>query len=193
MSPYQGKAVEEWAAITRDLIAIHPLHEEELVEVVLSSWEDILRTRIAGRLQIGVDSKLSPQMMGNFLHALIPVELGERYPGVWRKDAVKTEKDIVYIPDNALSIEVKTSSHASTIFANRSYAQPSLPGVKVKDGYYLAVNFEKFDVGPRPRISKIAFGWLDHTDWVPQASPTGQQAYLTPAAKASKLVPLYRK
>jgi hypothetical protein len=37
----------------------------------------------------------------------------------------------------------------------------------------------------------IRFGWLGHSDWIPQKSPTGQQARLTPEAKKYKLTKLF--
>ena len=63
---------------------------------------------------------------------------------------------------------------------------------KTKSGYYLAVNFQpvKRDV-PDPQVRKIRFGWLDHTDWIGQKSPTGQQARLDPNTREAKLIPLY--
>jgi hypothetical protein len=54
----------------------------------------------------------------------------------------------------------------------------------------LTINFEKIS-SENPRIIRIQFGWLDHSDWVGQRSETGQQASLTKAAKENKLITLY--
>jgi ScaI restriction endonuclease len=72
------------------------------------------------------------------------------------------------------------SSHPSQIFGNRSYAQEQASGStgKGKSGYYLTVNFQNFKIAgaDQPSITQVRFGWLDHTDWIGQASATGQQA-----------------
>ncbi|WP_144882528.1 ScaI family restriction endonuclease [Microbacterium paraoxydans] len=192
-SPYFQLPTSEWRSTTLALINEHPLNHDELVEVILKCWDDIFTTTIAGRLRVGDDVKFSPQMMANFLDELIPVELAERYPQMWRRQAAKHEKDLVCIQNDFYSTEIKCSSSANDIFANRSYAQPSAPGTKPKDGFYIAVNFQGFALTSTPRITRIKLGWLDHTDWIPQASATGQQARLTPESKASKLIQLYPK
>jgi len=131
--------------------------------------------------------------MAFFLHELIPLELGRREPDVWRGDLASGEKDIVYIPDPSLSVEIKCSSHPAKVFANRSYAQKPTDAKKGKSGYYLTVNFEKLTPSsPQPKVVLVRFGWLDHSDWSGQAAPTGQQASLSPQADQGKLVVLYR-
>jgi hypothetical protein len=118
--------------------------------------------------------------MGFFLHELIPLEIATLHPDEWTGERVASEKDIVYIPDDKYSIEVKTSSNPRRIFGNRSYAQGSTKAKKSKSGYYLAVNFEKFSkTNKKPRILLIRFGWLDSSDWIGQTAATGQQAHLT--------------
>lgn len=136
-----------------------------------------------------------PQILGFFLHELIPLKLKERYPKTWRGDETAPEKDVVYIPENFYSFEVKTSSHKSKIFGNRSYAQEGAEESKKKkdkSGFYLAVNFEavKPEMKEKPRILLIRFGWLDKKDWLGQTSATGQQARLPPAAEKGKLLKL---
>jgi hypothetical protein len=176
-SPYARLPESKWLEKTRALIAAHPLKADDIKVAVLDSWESIFESKIGKHgIQIGKDIFPIPQLMGAFLHELIPLELAAKYPKVWRGNKERGEKDLVYLSDLKFSIEVKTSSHKGSIFANRSYAQPqsTVPLAKRKDGYYIAVNFEKFSEGPsRPRIRRIRFGWLDHTDWIPQASPRG--------------------
>jgi hypothetical protein len=118
--------------------------------------------------------------MGHYLHELIPLEFQLRYPRKWRRESAKNEKDLVHIPDMRFSVEIKSSSNPTKIFGNRSYGQPSAEGDvgrKGKSGYYLAINFTKFaDEDVLPHIVRVRFGWLDHSDWVPQRAATGQQA-----------------
>lgn len=194
VSPYEGYSVREWDRITEDLIAEHPLSEEEIVDAVLDAWDRIKLTKIGGELQIGVDVFPSPQIMGNYLHELIPVILAHKYPGTWRKEHLKDEKDMVYIPNNYYSIEIKTSSNATNIYGNRSYGQENSENNsgKKKYGYYITVNFEKYtETNHNPRIRKIRFGWIDHSDWHAQTAATGQQASLALEARDHKLKLLY--
>jgi len=192
ISPYSGIPPENWVAKTNALIEAHPLDPKEIVDVVLVSWTAIFESRLGGKFRIGPDITPKPQIMGFLLHELIPLELSSRHKGVWRPEEQKTDKDIVYVPDASKSIELKTSSHPSQIFGNRSYAQEQDGRGKDKNGYYLAVNFEKFRTKDLPVISLIRFGWLDHTDWVGQRAATGQQARIIPSHERSKLLVLYR-
>jgi hypothetical protein len=190
-SPYLNIPQARWRQKSEELVASHPLKRNEIVEVVLQSWEDIFVSQI-GKLTIGKELFPKPQIMGFFLHELIPLKFQARFPGVWRGDKTGDDKDLVYIPDPHYSVEIKTSSHASQIFGNRSYAQETGGNKKSKSGYYLAVNFTKF--GPEnalPPVTRIRFGWLDHADWMGQKAASGQQARLEPAVEASKFILLY--
>lgn len=194
-SPYDGIAPEDWAAKTEQLIAAHPADPDELKKVVLDSWDSIFASKLGTKgFKIGKDIFPNPQMMGFFLHALIPLECAARHPGDWREGEATDEKDLVYLPDRAFSIEIKTSSSPNQIFGNRSYAQKPDVSKKSKSGYYLAVNFEKFDKSSatKPSIRKIRFGWLDHTDWIGQKAASGQQARLSPEVEGNKLLVLYK-
>lgn len=191
-SPYTGTTPDQWPAITEQLILGHPLKQEEIVESVLKSWTSIFESTIGESFKIGTHLVLSPQSLGAFLHQLIPLQISTKYPGVWRGEQSAADKDIVHIPDNKYSIELKTSSHPSQIFGNRSYAQETQEGKKSKSGYYLTVNFNKIILGGSvPEISLIRFGWIDHTDWIGQSSQTGQQSRLPPIVYATKLKTLY--
>lgn len=96
---------------------------------------------------------------------------------------------MVYIPDDQFSIEIKTSSNKTQIFGNRSYAQIATSNKKSKAGYYLAVNFEKFEkTRKKPKILLIR---LDHSDWIGQKSTTGQQAKLSKETYDKKFKTLY--
>ncbi len=192
-SPYLDVPQDRWREKTEELIARHPLRDEELVEVVLQSWDSIFASRLGTHgYRIGTHIFPKPQIMGFLLHELIPLELADRHPKVWRIDKSGRDKDLVHIPDERLSVEIKTSSHPNQIFGNRSYAQPSPASKKAKAGYYLAVNFQKFKRdGPQPKIVGVRFGWLDHSDWIAQKASTGQQARLAGHVYGSKLIQLF--
>ena len=93
-----------------------------------------------------------------------------------------------------MGIEIKASSHATQIFANRSYAQPSSNSeIKDKNGYYLMINFEKISKSnPRPKIKMIRFGYIEHSDWIAQKAETGQQSRLSLDAYKNKLIEIYK-
>ena len=194
-SPYKGKKGSDWSAITDELIAKHPMTTDEIVETVLKSWDDIFNSKI-GSFSIGKEIDPNPQIMSFLLHELVAHYLSLKHPGVYKAGAVKSEKDIHCITNTSLSIEIKGSSHPNQIFANRSYAQPqSGIGQKDKNGYYIAINFEKFDVVKpnQPKILLIRFGYLEHTDWIAQAAATGQQARLSADVYNYKLKQIYPK
>lgn len=203
--PYQNKSISEWFNITKRLVDEHPLKSEQIVSSVLTSWIQIFESKI-GPLSIGKEIFPPPQIMSNIIHELIPYNLSTSVSSDYRVGKTKKEKDIVFIHDDQFSIEVKASSSKNDIYANRSYAQPSLDSdTKNKNGYYIGVNFEKFQkdgedyrqveysegVLVYPKITKIRFGYLDHKDWVPQKSAKGQQARLTKEAKQYKFLKLY--
>lgn len=191
MSPYYNIDKSNWAVITQQLIDLHPLQETEIVDVILTAWNNIFSSTF-GSHRIGSTIFPKPQIIGAILHELVPAELAARYPQHFRKEVYADDKDIVCIQNDFFSIELKTSSNATKIFANRSYAQQSTIGKKSKDGYYIAVNFEKFSAeNPLPKILNIRFGWLDHSDWRGQISSSGQQANLAPETYQLKFKTLY--
>ncbi len=135
--------------------------------------------------------------MGYFLHELIPLELTRRYPEIWRREETATEKDVVCLLDDYFSIEIKTSSSNRNTYGNRSYTQLSTTGIegkKNKSGYYLVVNFQKFNKNIQgsqvPQINLVRLGWLDQKDWQGQVAETGQQAKLSSDVERYKLLQL---
>lgn len=189
MSPYKNLPPEEWMNKTNSLLEDHPLSESEIKGVVLSCWHSIFDSRFGtSGFAIGEDIFPKPQIMGFLLHELIPLELSDRFKGLWKGDENSNDKDCVYIPENKYSFEVKTSSNKNKIFGNRSYAQSTTRGKKSKDGYYLTVNFEKFNIGKdKPKVKIIRFGWIDSTDWIGQTAATGQQSRLPSEVYDGKL------
>lgn len=194
-SPYKSLPPNKWQKVTEKLIKSHPLDPAEIVEVVISSWDSIFDSKMGTKgFHIGKEIFPKPQIMGFFLHELIPLELSSRYPEEWRGEKDSSDKDIVYIPDEQYSIEVKTSSNPNHIYGNRSYAQATTKGKKAKSGFYLAINFEKFSkTNVRPHIHLVRFGWLDSEDWIGQKAATGQQSRLSTDVESYKLLELYRK
>lgn len=196
-SPYTGLPAARWEATTIELVQAHPLgvgHGETLVAAVSGAWTDIFESTFGPKkLRIGVDIFPQPQILGFLLHELIPPRIQIAFGANWRKDATADEKDLVYIPEPAKSVEIKTSSNANNIYGNRSYAQVATNGAKKdKSGYYIGVNFQKCTLDtPKPDLVRIRFGWLDADDWTGQAAATGQQASLSPEVRDGKLLQLY--
>lgn len=190
-SPYKGKPQSDWQKITVNLVGNHPLLPE-LADVVLDSWKAIFNSKI-GDFYIGKDIFPEPQIMGFFLHDLIALFLSERHKGEYKLGAPHVEKDVHCVEHPDLSFEIKTSSNTNQIFGNRSYAQPATNNeAKSKDGFMLAVNFEKFTPDNlQPKIKLIRFGYLEHSDWIAQSAATGQQARLSPETYRMKFVKLY--
>lgn len=194
-SPYENINSSEWQKITEKLLNNFPLSKDYLVSLVLKSWDAILRTKIADKWSIAHDVQPKPQIMGFFLHEIIGQYIQADYPKSWRKEKNAADKDVVCITNPDFSLEIKTSSDKNKIFGNRSYAQEvKQGGKKSKSGYYLAINFEKFDETAKlPQIRLIRFGWLDHTDWIGQSAASGQQARLPKEVENGKLVVIYKK
>lgn len=178
-SPYYGvEGVEDRREVTKELLRAQPLYGPTLLDAVLRSWDDIFLSQL-GPARIGVDIEPSPQIMGFFLHELVPLRLSKQLPD-WRRDASPSEKDLVYLPDTTKSIEIKTSSDARSIFGNRSFGiENPGRGKKAKSGYYCTINFDKWSVARgRPEIRRVRYGWLDSTDWVAQTAESGQNSTL---------------
>lgn len=191
-SPYKNLPESEWLSKTQELVNKHPL-KDEIKDVVLKSWDDIFNSKI-GSFNIGKEIFPSPQILSFFLHELVAHYLSLKYPKRYKVGELKNEKDVHDMEDPSMGIEIKGSSHATQIFANRSYAQPSSDSeTKDKNGYYVTINFEKISKdNPKPKITIIRFGYLEHKDWIAQKAATGQQARLTPEAYKSKLIEIYR-
>jgi len=169
---------------------------QELTDAALEAWRLIFEESvIGGSLRIGTDLYPQPQVIGDFLHELIPLVVEKTHPGEWRRDQLASEKDLVCLIDPAYSIEIKTSSSPKGIYGNRSFSQvgKARPAKKEKSGYYLAINFSPIHrLRAAGRITLIRFGWLDHEDWTGQAAASGQQASLRPEVLLGKLRTIYQ-
>jgi len=194
-SPYTNAKKSDWKQITNSLVETHPLNEDEIICFCLDAWDNLFNSSIGRHgLKIGEHIFPQPQIIGALLHELIPAEIVASYPNLWQREQKSDDKDIVYLPNDLYSIELKTSSNKNQIFGNRSYAQAPSEQKKSKDGYYLTINFDQIKVkSKKPSILMIRFGWLDHTDWIGQTSATGQQARLASETYELKLKTLYFK
>ena len=194
-SPYAKKNKSEWKKITKQLVDAHPL-KNCLVEVVLAAWASIFKSKL-GPYRIGKDIFPQPQIMGFFLHDLIPLYLQKQNKD-YRLGNARNEKDVVCISDDSLSLEIKTSSNSNKVFGNRSFAKSqkkTSKRKKNKDGFYLTINFEKFNLSCEelPKINIIRFGYLELSDWKAQTAESGQQSRLSPDVYENKFVVLYDK
>lgn len=188
-SPYDKVDTCKWSTITEELIEAHPLEEAEIVDVVSSAMRDINNTTVGEHLKAGANLVLNPQIVGCFMDQLILYWLNKKQPNLWKEGETKSEKDLVYLPDNSFSIEIKSTSQ-KRIVANRSYALGSEKHKK-KSGYYLAIIFSKMVQGSKSDLQLIKFGWLDQTDWSAQVAQTGQKASLKKTSWDFKLKTLY--
>lgn len=199
-SPYFDHAIETWPDITNELLRDHPLHPEDVVSIVRRAWDAIFRSTLGEGFRIGQHIFPAPQVLGFFLHELIGLECETMFAGVWKIGRVANEKDVVYVPDDRKSLEIKSSSHPTRIYANRSYGQEDASeGKKGKSGYYIAVNFDPWperemhpaDQQVFPALRRVRFGWLDHTDWLAQTAPTGQQSSLPAVIENTQLLTFF--
>lgn len=187
-SPYQGKPESAWQAVTQRLVSQHPLKLPELLDAALAAWGMLWQTTV-GASAIAIcltDLKVPATIVGYFFEVLLARELASRHPELWRGSQSKEEKDLVYLPDPLLSVEIKASGQTGfKVFGNRSYGQKSENEVlvkKEKSGFYITANFH------RQSLTLLRFGWIDADDWDAQEAPTGQMAGLKPAVYRSKLV-----
>lgn len=174
-SPYAQHSIENWQEITAELIAKHPLGSKEILEVVQITLARVWGSVIGDaefNMPIG-DIDPPASLVGQLFEKLFSFELARRYPGVWRGGSA-SEKDLHFTTNPEFSVEMKTSGQlGNKIYGNRSYAQAAAgASKKTKSGYYICVNFY------RKSLALVRFGWLDESDWIPQASDTGQMAGL---------------
>ena len=189
-SPYANVPILEWSAVTERLVTESPLSLTEIRELALESWQELWQTKIGvGSSAIPLtEIEIPSPVVGYFFERLFIRNLIRRQPDKWRGGKEKGDKDIVYLADERYSIELKTSGQMGTkIFGNRSHGQQTTDpsrSQKEKSGYYITINF--FGLS----LNLIRFGWIDHSDWKPQKSATGQMAGLTREVYLYKLLPI---
>jgi len=124
------------------------------------------------------------QVIANFHEVILGDEL-MKIDKRWRRGN-PSEKDLIYIPDDFFSTEVKASGQlGGRIFGNRSYSQATANyEKKEKSGYYITINFHQ------DLLYLVRFGWIDFEDWRGQNAPTGQMASLPREVYENKLLVL---
>lgn len=186
-SPY-GTARSEWRRITEELVKSHPLAQADLLSAVLDTWDTLWQTTLGtGQLSVSLADIVVPAtVVGYFFEILFTRELERRQPGRWRGNRRKDEKDLVYVPDRDLSVEIKASGQLGyKVYGNRSYGQKAdndLLVKKEKSGYYITINFYGH------ALTLVRFGWIDGNDWRAQNAPTGQMAGLDQSVYDLKLI-----
>lgn len=188
-SPYAGKPEAAWRRITKRLVKQHPLKPEKLLDAAITAWNTLWQTTIGtGPLAIKLaELRVPASVVGYFFEVLLARELEQRFPGEWRGNQSKNEKDLVYLRRAKYSIEIKSSGQAGfKIYGNRSTGHRSenvgLVKKPEKSGYYLTVNFID------QTITLLRFGWLDVSDWKPQGPQSGQMSGLSKAVYEGKLL-----
>ena len=122
-SPYSGKPEPKWLAITKRLVDNHPLRVEDIRDAAAMPWKTLWGTTV-GESENGVrlsELDVPATVVGYFFaRSRLANELGLRFPGQWRKAQSSAEKDLVYLPDQRYSIELKTSGQrGNKIYGNR--------------------------------------------------------------------------
>jgi hypothetical protein len=189
-SPFYKRPKSVWLDITKQLVDRHPLKPAVLLELATTTWNTLWQSTVGeGALAVRLaELRVPATVIGYFFEVLLARDLARRQPGVWRGNQSKEEKDLEYVPDPALSVEIKTSGQAGfKVYGNRSYGQKStseLGAKKEKSGFYLTVNFFERN------LTLLRFGWIDADDWRPQRAATGQMAGLGEAVYDYKLIPI---
>lgn len=187
-SPYEDLTETEWLAKTEELVSYHPLDFETIRRVAIKSWNTVWSTTIGeGELSISLlELDVPATVVGYFFEKLFGKELETEHPQLWRGGRNKNDKDLVYIPDDFYSVEIKSSGQLGIkVFGNRSYGQNVENAElekKEKSGYYITVNFYE------QALNLLRFGWIDRADWKAQKAATGQAAGLGESVYKYKLL-----
>jgi hypothetical protein len=176
-----NQEIKESQEVTRKLVELHPLSLDEIRDIVLLVWDEISAITIRDLSLLKISN---PQVLGTLIQRLMGAELAQRYPKKWRSEREKHDKDLVYIPHSAFSIEVKTSTHPREVFGNRSYTHGN--GSKSRQGYFLTINYNE------KGIRLIRFGWLLASEWKSQKSSSGQQARLLSSTYETSFIEVYK-
>jgi hypothetical protein len=189
-SPYYGKPVAEWGRITRKLVDKHPLKPHTILELAFTAWDHLWRTTVgAGDTAVPLGGLDVPAIViGYFFEVLFARDLAKRFPGEWRGNRTKEEKDLVCERHPKFSIEIKTSGQPGyKVYGNRSQGQQAQDPRLVKKertGYHITVNyFEK-------ALTLVRFGWIDAGDWAPQEAGSGQMSGLPASVYQHQLIPI---
>ena len=186
-SPYAGKPVSAWPAVTQSLLDAHPLKTDVILDAALVSWSRLWRTTV-GDSNLGfpfAEADPPATVVGYFFEKLFAKELASRFPTVWAGGR-GSQKDLHCLSDEGKSVEMKSSGQLGyKVYGNRSYGQ-KVENVdaakKDKSGFYITVNFYG------QTLTLLRFGWIDADDWQAQKSQTGQMAGLGDDVYRHKLI-----
>lgn len=188
-SPYARKPVSSWKEITTDLLRKHPLSPTLIHDSIIEAWAIVWNAKIGEGEYVFSLKELNPPatIIGHFLEKVLAKILEKKTKGQWR-GGVGSEKDLHYVSDPSLSVEMKASGQLGLkLYGNRSYGQSvedKSKEKKDKSGFYITVNFFA------DQLTLIRFGWIDSEDWVSQKASTGQMAGLKPEVYQYKLIPI---
>src|SRR5438094_455826 len=108
-SPYSGKPGPSWLRVTERLVKQHPLAPDLLRDATLSTWRSLWQTTVgSGQTSVRLaDLRVPATVVGYFFEVLLTRDLQRRAPTLWRGSQSKEEKDLFYLPDPRLSVEIK--------------------------------------------------------------------------------------
>lgn len=181
---------EEYIRVTEELIDKHPL-KDELIKLCFEAWNivnnieiDILDEKLKLR-----DINSEGSLYGGLIDKVLSKLIVKIYSDNWRMNSNKSDKDVVNINNDELSIEIKSGGQKiCKIFGNASYNNKERNKELIKksiEGYYVTLNYWN------DTLYLIRFGWLDEEDWKPQEKKSGQQSKIRPTAYQLKLDILY--
>lgn len=189
MSLYNSLPIEQWREKTDELVEQYPLSLDEIRFAATRAWDLLWQTTIGkGEAAIRLTELDVPAtIVGYFFEKLLAKELESQHSGEWRGSQSKNEMDLVYLPNDRHSTEIKSSGQPGTkVYGNRSYGKAprsaDLETKPEKSGYYITMNFYGM------RLTLLRLGWIDFEDWSPQAAESGQAASLNENVYKYKLV-----
>jgi len=164
----------------------HILPKQVLLNTVNQSWKTLWTTRI-GRQPLHAFQKLDAQVIGKFFQEIMMYSLYEHDPYTWADpEKARNPKlpDFVCVKDPKHSFELKMcgQSGSRVVYGNRCSSQGfKSPVGKSRDGWMLTINYTG------TRINLVRFGYIHGTDWIGQASSSGNSARLHPDTYKNKL------
>lgn len=147
-------------------MSAHPIPVETFGNIALETFKDIERIVVGKRrlLDMPLNGAVRGGVIGSIFETLFVERFFESLPLteriLWRPGDPITEYDVVYIPNQDYSFEIKT---ASTDNINTSRRADGVD-VKPKRGYYLLVRYEP-EADPGDILRWVRFGWIDDTNW----------------------------
>jgi hypothetical protein len=147
-SPYLNVPMAQWAIVTAHLVNQHPLTLNEIEQVAVHSWGILWNTRVGdvhhGYRLADADPTPPAQVIGYFFEMIFAQQLKIMSNNNWSWGR-GSQKDLVYVPDDSYSLEMKSSGQLGTkVYGNRSYGQVGQGATKKdKSGYYITINFHQ--------------------------------------------------